>query len=148
MNMTDLGISPAAGASTGIGYATAPSKRSLATITLIGGVAAFVLATSPLHAGELSAGAGESIRLGGLHGVFYYTTQNDDSRVIATIAEGEAGAPVRFSATLAEGQSATISVPGRLGEPEQSVVISRSGDELAVTEVGSTSNQRIGAIAE
>lgn len=126
---------------------SAPSKRSLATINLIGGVVAFGLAASPLHAGELSAMAGESIHLGGFYGVFYYTNENDGYRVIATLAEGEAGVPVRFSATLAEGQSATISVPGKLGEPEQSLEMSRSGDKLTITDVG-PSNLLIGAIAE
>ncbi|WP_292625056.1 hypothetical protein [Mesorhizobium sp.] len=127
---------------------SAPSKRSLAMINLIGGVAAFFLAASPLHAGELSAMAGESIDLGGFRGVVHYTDENDGYRVIATIAEGETGIPVRFSATLAEGQSATISVPRKLGEPEQNLEISRSGDKLTVTEVGSVSNQQTGAIAE
>ncbi|WP_245465460.1 hypothetical protein [Mesorhizobium sp. M6A.T.Ce.TU.016.01.1.1] len=127
---------------------SAPSIRSLATINLIGGVAAFFLAASPLHAGELSAMAGESIDLGGFRGVLHYTDENDGYRVIATIAEGETGIPVRFSATLAEGQSATISVPRKLGEPEQNLEISRSGDKLTVTEVGSVSNQQTGAIAE
>ncbi|RWJ21523.1 MAG: hypothetical protein EOR26_30410 [Mesorhizobium sp.] len=114
-------------------------------INLIGGVVAFGLTASPLHAGELSAMAGESIRIGGLHGVLY-TNDNDGYRVIATMADGEAGAPVRFSATLSEGQSATISVPGKLGEPDQSLEMSRSGDKLTVTEVGS--DQKTGAIAE
>ncbi|SJM31643.1 conserved hypothetical protein [Mesorhizobium delmotii] len=68
--------------------------------------------------------------------------------MIATIADGEAGLPVRFSATLAEGQSARISVPRKLGEPEQSLEISRSGDKLTVTELGSVSNQRTGALAD
>lgn len=126
-----------------------PSRqRSLAAISLIGGAMAFGLATSPLHAGELSAMAGESIHLGGFHGVFYYTSENDGYRVIATIADGEAGVPVRFSTTLAEGQSATISVPRKLGEADQSLEISRSGDKLTVTEVGSISNQQTGSIAE
>ncbi|UVC16493.1 hypothetical protein [Mesorhizobium onobrychidis] len=117
-------------------------------INLIGGVAAFFLAASPLYAGELSVMAGESIDLGGFRGVLHYTDENDGYRVIATIADGEAGLPVRFSATLAEGQSATISVPRKLGEPEQSLEISRSGDKLTVTELGSVSNQRTGALAE
>jgi hypothetical protein len=124
---------------------SATSKRSLAMINLIGGMAALGLAASPLHAGELSAMAGESIQLGGFRGVLHYTGENDGYRVIATIADGEAGLPVRFSATLAEGQSATISVPRKLGEPDQSLEISRSGDKLTVTEV---SNQRTGAITE
>ena len=112
------------------------SKRSLAMFNLIGGVVAFGLAASPVHAGELSVTAGKSIRIGGLHGVLYYTNENDGYRVIATMADGEAGAPVRFSATLADGQSATISVPGKLGEPDQSLEISRSGDKLSVTRAG------------
>ncbi|WP_246763219.1 hypothetical protein [Rhizobium sp. 007] len=125
------------------------SKRSLTMINFIGGLAAFGLAASPLHADELPPMAGESIHVGGFHGVFYYTDENDGDRVVATIAEGEAGVPVRFSATLAEGQSATISVPGKLGEPSQSLAISRSDDKLVVTDVGSMSNKkRIGAIAE
>ncbi|WP_292241223.1 hypothetical protein [Mesorhizobium sp.] len=121
-------------------------QRSLPAISLIGGVMAFFLAASPVHAGELSAMAGESIHLGGFRGVLHYTDENDGYRVIATIADGEAGLPVRFSATLAEGQSAAISVPQRLGEPDQSLEISRSGDKLTITEVGS--NQLTGAIAE
>jgi hypothetical protein len=98
---------------------SAQSNRSVAMINLIGGVAAFGLAASPLHAGELSAMAGESIHLGRLHGVFYYTDENDGYRVIATVTDGEAGSPVRFTATLADGQSATISVAGKLGETGQ-----------------------------
>ncbi|AZN99091.1 hypothetical protein EJ066_19190 [Mesorhizobium sp. M9A.F.Ca.ET.002.03.1.2] len=113
---------------------------------LIGVVAAFGLAVSPLHAGELSPMAGKSIHIGDLHGVFYYTNENDGYRVIATIADGEAGIPVRFSATLAEGQSATISVPGKLGGSDQGLDMSRSGGKLTVTEVGS--KQSVGAITE
>ncbi|MEZ2132242.1 MULTISPECIES: hypothetical protein [unclassified Sinorhizobium] len=124
------------------------SKLSLATINFIGGVAAFGLAASSLYAGELSTMAAESIHIGGFHGVLYYTNENDSYRVIATLADGGAGVPVRFSATLAEGQSATISIPGKLGEAAQSLEMSRSGDKLTVTEVGSISNQQIGAIAE
>jgi hypothetical protein len=124
------------------------SRRNLAMISLIGAVAAFGMAASPLHAGELSAMAGESIHLGRFQGIVYYTSEGDGYRVVATIADGEAGGPVRFSATLAEGQSATISVPGKLGEPDQSLEISRSGDRLTVTEAGSISYQQIGAIGQ
>ena len=88
----------------------------------------------PLQAGELSAMTGESIDLGRFHGVVYYTGEDDGFRVVATIADGEAGLPVRFSATLAENQSATISVPGELGEAGHSLEISRSGDKLTLKE--------------
>jgi hypothetical protein len=122
--------------------------RSLATASLIGGMAAFILAASPLHAGELPAMAAESIHIGDFSGVFYYTHENDGYRVVATLAEGEAGVPVRFSATLAEGQSATISVPGKLGAPGQDLEISRSGEKLTFTEVGAISDERVEPITE
>ena len=111
-----------------------PIKRNTTARSFIGGLAAFCLAASPLHAGELSAMAGESIDLGRFHGVVYYTSEDDGFRVVATIADGEAGLPVRFSATLAENQSATISVPGELGEAGHSLEISRSGDKLTLKE--------------
>ena len=56
-------------------------------------MAAFLLAASPLHAGELSAMAAESIHIGGFRSVLYYTHENDGYRVVATLAEGEAGVP-------------------------------------------------------
>jgi len=124
------------------------SKRSRAIINLIGAVVAFGMTAPALQAAELSPMAGESIEIGGLHGVFYYTDENDGYRVIATIADGEARVPVRFAATLAEGQSATISVPGKFGEPGQSVEMSRSGDKLIVTRAGSMSNQPMDAVGE
>jgi hypothetical protein len=124
---------------------TERSKWNLTMVNLIGGLAAFSLATfslagHPLHAGELSAMAAQSIHLGRFHGVVYYTSENDGYRVVATIADGEDGFPARFAVTLAEDQSATISLPGKLGEPTQSLEISRSGEKLTVTEVGSMSN--------
>jgi hypothetical protein len=117
----------------------AKSRQGATLRSFTGGLAAFLMAASPLHAGELSAMAGESVDLGRFHGVVYYTSAGDGYQVVATIADGEA-APVRFSATLAENQSATISVPGKLGEPGQSLEISRSGDKVVVTEVGAVSN--------
>lgn len=94
------------------------------------GLVAFCLTATPLHAGELSVMAGESIDLGGFHGVVYYTSEGDGYRVVTTIADGEAGLPVRFMATLAEGQSLTISVPGELDEPSLRLEISRVGNKL------------------
>jgi hypothetical protein len=115
------------------------AKRNTTLRNLAGGLVAFLMAASPLHAGELSAMAGESIDLGRFHGVVYYTSADDGYQVVATIADGDAE-PVRFSATLAENQSAMISVPGKLGEPGHSFEISRSGDKLSVSEVGTMSN--------
>ncbi|MGH6925860.1 MAG: hypothetical protein ACRED5_19210 [Propylenella sp.] len=84
----------------------------------------------PAHAGELRPLGAESIELGGFRGVVYYTSEDDGYRVVATMAEGDTGPPVRFVATLAENQSLTISIPGKVGEPGQEVEISRVGEKL------------------
>ena len=116
------------------------SKRSLVTTGVVGGLTALFLAASNLHAGELSVMAGQSIDLGQFHGVVHFTSEDDVYRVVATIADGEAGSPLRFSTTLAEHQSATISVPGKLGEAGYSLEISRSGDKLILSEAGHSSD--------
>ena len=60
--------------------------------------------------------AGQSIDLGQFHGVVHpFTSEGDVYRVVATIADGEAGSPLRFSTTLAEHQSATILTTGQAG---------------------------------
>ena len=87
----------------------------------------------PVHAGELVALKAESIELGGYRGIVYYTNKYDGYRVVATIAEGEAGPPVRFVATLADNQSITISVPGELGTLSRELKISRAGGKLMVS---------------
>ena len=104
----------------------------------------------PVHAGELVALKAESIELGGFRGIVYYTDEYDGYRVVATIAEGEAGLPVRFVATLAENQSITISVPGGLGILSRELKISRAGGKLIVSagipagELGSAGPQTLG----
>jgi hypothetical protein len=118
------------------------SKRNLTMSSVIGGLAAVFMAASPLHAGELSAMAGETIDLGRFQGVVYFTSENDSYRVVATISDGEAGLPVRFSATLADNQSATISVPGKVGEAGRSFEIARSGHKVVLTEAGTNDAAR------
>lgn len=95
-------------------------------------LAALCVTTGYASAGELDPLQGGSIDLGGFQGVVYYTEADNSFRVVTTIAEGEAGLPVRFEATLDEGQSLTISVPGRLDERSQTVEISRAGGKLFV----------------
>jgi hypothetical protein len=95
-------------------------------------LAALCVTTGYAFAGELDTLQGGSIDLGGFRGVVYYKQADNSFRVVATIAEGEAGLPVRFEATLDEGQSFTISVPGRVDEPSQAVEISRANGKLFV----------------
>src|SRR6188472_2001480 len=93
-------------------------------------VVAFCLTATPIHAGELVPFEGGSIEVGSFRGVVFYTLEPAGYHVIATIAQGEAGLPVRFEATLTELQKLSISVPGKLGEQSQIVDISRAGGKL------------------
>ena len=100
-------------------------RISFAAITLLA-----VIATA--KADPLLPYEGESIDLGRLHGVAYYSEQPDGFRVVATLAEGEAGLPVRFEATLADHQTLTISVPQGSEAPPRRVEFLRTGDSLVV----------------
>ncbi|MGX9116112.1 hypothetical protein ACWTU6_05350 [Mesorhizobium sp. BHbsci] len=95
--------------------------------------AALCMAAMPAHADELGAMKAESIDLAGFLGVVYYTPQEDGYRVVTTIAQGEAGLPVRFVATLTENQIVAVSVPGKVGESDQIIKISRVGGKLVVS---------------
>ena len=88
--------------------------------------------TNPAYAGEVGEIQATSIDLGGFRGVVYYTSETSGYHVIATIAEGENGLPVRFEATLLDGQKVTVSVPGKLGEHGHSIEMMRSNSKLIV----------------
>ena len=97
-------------------------------------LAALVAAASAARAGELAPYEGESIELGSIRGVTYYVeSASGDFRVVTTLADSEAGLPVRFEATLADKQRLTISVPGKLGAKSKALEISRIGDRLILT---------------
>ena len=95
-------------------------------------IAALCLMFAPAYAGEIGDLQAESIDLGGFRGVVYYTTENGGYHVVATIAEGETGLPVRFEATLTETQKMTISVPGKLGEMSHVLEMSGADGKLVV----------------
>ncbi len=82
---------------------------------------------------ELTPMTGRSIHLGPVSGVAYYTVEHNGFQVVATLASGESATPVRFIATLSEGQKVTISVPRGLGEAALSLEITRLGDQVAIT---------------
>lgn len=71
---------------------------------------------------------GRSINLGDVSGVAYYTVEPDGFRVVTTLAQGEAGTPIRFVTVLAPGQRVAVSTPYQVPALE----ISRKGDELLV----------------
>jgi hypothetical protein len=93
-------------------------------------LAALFAVATPVQAGELVPQRAESVELGSIHGITYYVEAQGGYRVVATLADGEAGLPVRFEATVADNQSLTISVPGKLGEMSKVLKISRVGDKV------------------
>ena len=99
--------------------------------------AAFTLASlGAAHAGGLRPIEGLSVNLGGVSGVAYYTVEPDGFRVVTTLAQGEAGTPVRYVSVLARGQRVVLSTPHQAGALE----ISRKGDSLLVRKTNGLSN--------
>jgi len=95
--------------------------------------AAFALASiGAAQANELRPVEGRSIDLGQISGVAYYTVERDGFRIVATLAQGESGTPVRFEAVLAPGQSVVLSTPRAAGVAASAVEISRQNDRVLV----------------
>ena len=101
------------------------------------------LAASAAGAGELAEMHGESLDLGTFQGVVYYTSNADLYRVVATLAAGAEGTPVRFVATLGEGQGIEISVPGSPGEAGRSLKMTRRAGKLLVSDGGTAPRQLV-----
>ena len=77
--------------------------------------------------------------LGAAIGVAYFTLEPAGFRLVATI-QGAEGSPVRFTATLAPEQAATVSVPGKVGEQATEVSFLRRGEQLVVKPAASANN--------
>jgi hypothetical protein len=95
-------------------------------------VASALTLSSAAQASELHPLRGRSIDVGELAGVAYYTVERDGFRVVATLAQGESGAPVRFEAVLLPGQSVVLSTI-RVVDAEPVLVaveVSREGDRV------------------
>ncbi len=93
---------------------------ALATTASVPSLAAQTLA--PIHIA--------SIDLGSTRGSAYYVVAHDGYHVVATLQAGSASTPIRFHAVLADGQSASVSIPGPVGTNATEVTFSRSADRL------------------
>src|ERR1700730_16393672 len=87
----------------------------------------------PAHADSLRPIEAKSIDLGGVSGVAYYTVERDGFHVVTTLAQGEAGTPVRVVSVLAPGQRVVLSTANRTSGLE----ISRQGDRVVVRNASS-----------
>jgi hypothetical protein len=101
------------------------------------------LAASAAGAGELAEMHGESLDLGTFRGVVYYTSNGGMYQVVATLAADANGTPVRFVATLGEGQEIEISVPGALGEAGRFLKMTRTAGKLLVSDGGNAPRQLV-----
>ncbi len=94
--------------------------------------AAFALSIGAAHADGLQPIEAQSIHLGEVSGVAYYTVERDGFRLVAILAQGEAGTPVRIEAILASGQSLVLSTPRGVGTAPDAVEISRRGTQVLI----------------
>jgi hypothetical protein len=93
---------------------------------------AFVLASlEPARADALRPIDAMSIDLGDVSGVAYYTVEHDGFHVVATLAQGMAGTPIRVVSVLTPGQRVAFSTPDQSGALE----ISRNGDSVLIRKV-------------
>ena len=98
---------------------------------------AFTLASiGAAHADGLRPIEAKSIDLGDVSGVAYYTVEPDGFHVVTTLAQGEAGTPIRIVSVLASGQSVVLSTP----QQADLLKISRNGDKMLVQKAPVVSN--------
>ena len=83
--------------------------------------------------------AASTVALGTYTGVAYYTVEDTGYRVVATVAVGDAGVPIRFISTLADGQNAILSVPQAAGSAALEMEFQRCGDAVVVRSPSSDS---------
>jgi hypothetical protein len=95
-------------------------------------IAAFTLAGAA-HAGEILPMQATSISLGAVTGVVYYTVANDEYRIVATLAAGEGGTPMRVVTTLVNGQRMVVSVPRAVDQQAMELEFARLGDSVYVS---------------
>jgi hypothetical protein len=101
--------------------------------------AAFALAfTGAAHAGDFPPLEAKSIDLGGVSGIAYYVVEPKGFRVVAILAQGETGTPVRFETLLTPGQSVVLSTPRDEGPVGKAIEISRRDDQVLVQDAAVT----------
>jgi hypothetical protein len=103
--------------------------------------ATLALATvGAVHADGVQPMHAQTIDLGAVSGVAYYTVERDGFHVVTTLVEGETGTPVRVVNILAPGQSVVLSAAREAGTAPVEIEISRQGDSLLVREAVTATN--------
>jgi len=102
-----------------------------AVVALLVGAAALAPAGALDRSQHLRPMQAESIDLGYVNGVAYYTPEDEGFRVVATLSVA-GGAPLQVAVLLQPEQSLTVSVPGPEGGFGKQVEIVRRGDNVTV----------------
>ena len=109
--------------------------RDFLPLAVAGGLVA-VAVIAPVRAADkvaaLRPAAAQTINIGYVSGVAYYTPQEDGYHVVATLSVA-GGAPIRVAATLQPEQAVSFSVPGAAETAPSVVQIARRGDALTVS---------------
>jgi hypothetical protein len=93
-----------------------------------------------VHADGVQPMYAQTIDLGEVTGVAYYTVEQDGFHVVTTLVQGETGTPVRVVNVLAPGQSVVLSAARAVGAVPVEVEISRHGDTLLVRKTAAATN--------
>jgi hypothetical protein len=99
-------------------------------------VAFGIVSLTAARAEGLRPMAGRSIDLGEISGIAYYTVERDGFHVVATLAQGEAGTPIRVVSVLEPGQRLILSTP----QQAAAIEISRKGDSVLVRKASTATN--------
>jgi hypothetical protein len=100
----------------------------LAAVVLAAMVASW---SSTARATELGPLQAQSLRIGEMNGVAYYTVQGPSYHVVATLA-AEGGTPLRFEGSLLPGQKLLVSVPDSATAKAHTIKLVRQGNRLLV----------------
>src|SRR5687768_16516212 len=93
-----------------------------------------------VHADSVQPMRAQTIDLGEVTGVAYYTVEHDGFHVVTTLVQGESGTPVRVVSVLAPGQSIVLSAAREIGVAPVEIEISRQADTLLVRKAAAATN--------
>ena len=102
--------------------------------------ATLTLAAFGAHADSVQPMHAQTIDLGEVTGVAYYTVERDGLHVVTTLVQGETGTPVRVVNVLAPGQRVVLAAAREAGAAPVEIEISREGDTLLIRKAAAATN--------
>ena len=97
-------------------------------------------ASTTVQASELVPMEGFSVKLGEVVGTAYFTVEKEGHQLVATVTSAESPTPIRFIATLLDGQKVMLSVPRAVGESALEVEFERRDERLFVNRTSDLNN--------